>query len=48
MREICFVLFLTTYSIQLMNDGEHWWVINIYWMQESQENPIPDEYLPKN
>lgn len=35
-------------SIQLMNDGERWWIINIYWMQESEENPIPEEYLPKN
>ncbi|WP_299117288.1 hypothetical protein [uncultured Winogradskyella sp.] len=35
-------------SIQLMNDGKRWWVINIYWMQESKDNPIPKEYLPKN
>ena len=35
-------------SIQLMNDGERWWIINIYWMQESEENPITEEYLPKN
>ncbi|MCB0463429.1 MAG: hypothetical protein R2816_12085 [Flavobacteriaceae bacterium] len=35
-------------SIQLLNDGERWWIINIYWMQESDENPIPKEYLPQN
>ncbi len=35
-------------SIQLFNDGNRWWIINIYWMQESEENPIPDYYLPKN
>ncbi len=35
-------------SIQLLNDGKRWWVINIYWTQESSENPIPQEYLPKN
>ncbi|MBC3848004.1 hypothetical protein H8K90_16535 [Winogradskyella echinorum] len=35
-------------SIQLMHDGERWWIINIYWMQESEENPIPEEYLSKN
>lgn len=35
-------------SIQLMNDGERWWIINIFWMQESEANPIPEEYLPKN
>jgi len=33
-------------SIQLLNDGERWWIINIYWMQESEANPIPSEYLP--
>jgi len=35
-------------SIQLLNDGERWWILNIYWTQESQENPIPTEYLPKD
>lgn len=35
-------------SIQLLNDGNRWWIINIYWTQESLENPIPKEYLPKN
>lgn len=35
-------------SIQLMNDGERWWIINIYWMQESKAHPIPKKYLPKN
>jgi len=34
-------------SIQLLNDGTRWWIINIYWTQESPENPIPKEYLPK-
>ncbi len=33
-------------SIQLLNDGNRWWVINIYWAQESKENPIPKTYLP--
>jgi len=35
-------------SIQLLNDGKRWWIINIYWTQESQENPIPEAYLPKH
>lgn len=35
-------------SIQLLNDGERWWIINIYWMQETKDNPIPEDYLPKN
>jgi len=34
-------------SIQLLNDGTRWWVVNIYWTQETSENPIPKEYLPK-
>lgn len=32
-------------SIQLLNDGTRWWIINIYWSQESKENPIPETYL---
>lgn len=34
-------------SIQLLNDGNRWWIINIYWTQETDENPIPKEYLPQ-
>lgn len=34
-------------SIQLLNDGNRWWIVNIYWMQESEEHPIPQKYLPK-
>ena len=33
-------------SIQLLNDGSRWWIINIYWQQETEDNPIPDMYLP--
>tara|TARA_R110000868_G_scaffold19310_15_gene83242 strand:+ start:3194 stop:3733 length:540 start_codon:yes stop_codon:yes gene_type:complete len=35
-------------SIQLINDGKRWWVVNIYWAQESEANPIPEKYLPQN
>lgn len=35
-------------SIQLLNDGERWWILNVYWTQESSENPIPEKYLPRN
>lgn len=31
-------------SIQLLNDGERWWVVNIYWVGESEERPIPEVY----
>lgn len=34
-------------SIQLLNDGTRWWIINIYWTQETEDNPIPKKYLPK-
>ncbi|WNJ20598.1 hypothetical protein [Pontibacter sp. G13] len=33
-------------SLQLLNDGERWWILNISWMQESPENLIPQEFLP--
>ena len=33
-------------SIQLVNDGQRWWILNIYWMQENEANPIPETYLP--
>lgn len=32
-------------SFQLLNDGKRWWVMTIYWQQESAENPIPKEFL---
>lgn len=32
-------------SFQLLNDGKRWWIVTIYWQQESPENPIPKKYL---
>ncbi|WNH12824.1 hypothetical protein [Thalassobellus suaedae] len=32
-------------SIQLLNDGERWWIVNIYWTQETERQPIPKEFL---
>ncbi len=32
-------------SIQLFHDGSRWWIVTIYWQQESAEHPIPREYL---
>jgi len=34
-------------SIQLWNDGKRWWIVNLYWTQETRDNPIPEAYLPK-
>jgi hypothetical protein len=31
-------------SFQLVNDGKRWWIVTIFWEQESQENPIPKKY----
>jgi hypothetical protein len=32
-------------SIQLFHDGSRWWIVSIYWQQESTEHAIPQEYL---
>jgi hypothetical protein len=34
-------------SIQLLKDGNRWWVVTIYWDSERPDNPIPGKYLPK-
>lgn len=34
-------------SIQLWHDGKRWWIINLFWTQETAENPIPETYLPE-
>lgn len=35
-------------SIQLFNDGERWWILNIYWQAENDAYSLPDKYLPGN
>lgn len=32
-------------SIQLWQDADRWWVLSVFWQQESPEHPIPDRYL---
>lgn len=32
-------------SFQLLNDGKRWWIVTIYWQQETPDNPIPAQYL---
>jgi hypothetical protein len=32
-------------SIQLLNDGKRWWIMNVYWTKETWFNPIPAKYL---
>lgn len=34
-------------SIQLLKDGERWWVVSIFWDSERAGNAIPTKYLPR-
>ncbi len=33
-------------SIQLLNDGQRWWVVTVFWDSERPDNAIPAKYLP--
>ena len=33
-------------SIQLLKDGDRYWIVNILWDSERPSNPIPAKYLP--
>ena len=33
-------------SIQLLKDGDRWWIVTIFWDSEKPGSPIPTEYLP--
>jgi hypothetical protein len=33
-------------SFQLLFDGTRWWIVTIYWEEESAANPLPKEFLP--
>ena len=32
-------------SIQLLTDGNRWYVLNVFWDSESRGSPIPEKYL---
>ena len=32
-------------SIQLVFDGERWWIVSVMWDREDAEHPIPDSLL---
>lgn len=32
-------------SIQVMNDGQRWWIVNVFWLGETPANTIPQKYL---
>ena len=33
-------------SIQLLRDGNRWWIASVVWDAERPDNPIPAQYLP--
>ncbi len=33
-------------SIQLLADGQRWWIVNIFWQGETEAEPLPAAYLP--
>jgi len=33
-------------SIQLLDDGERWWIVTVFWSPETTEHQLPSEYLP--
>jgi len=33
-------------SIQALHKDGRWWLVNIFWDNASEQNPIPPEYLP--
>jgi len=33
-------------SIQLLKDGDRWWVVTVFWDSERPQNPLPAQYLP--
>jgi hypothetical protein len=35
-------------SIELFWDGKRWWIANAIWTDETKDDPIPKEYLPKD
>ncbi|MEM8771583.1 MAG: hypothetical protein AAGD92_08035 [Pseudomonadota bacterium] len=35
-------------SFQLAYHENRWWVVTIYWQAETEDNPVPEEYLKQN
>jgi hypothetical protein len=34
-------------SLQMLYDGQRWWVVNILWDEERPDNPLPKEFAAK-
>ncbi|RKQ49389.1 hypothetical protein BXY85_0378 [Roseivirga pacifica] len=35
-------------SIQLLNGGDRWYIVSVFWMGENAEFPLPQKYLEDN
>jgi hypothetical protein len=33
-------------SIQLLHHENRWWIVTVFWDNESKDNPVPEEFLP--
>jgi hypothetical protein len=33
-------------SFQLFFDGSRWWIVTVFWQEETPENPLPADLLP--
>ncbi len=33
-------------SIQLLDDGQRWWIVTVFWQPETEAYPLPARYLP--
>ena len=33
-------------SIQMFHDGQRWWIMNMLWDNEREDNPLPAKYSP--
>lgn len=33
-------------SFQLLKHEGRWWIVTVFWSNESKDNPIPEEFLP--
>lgn len=33
------------YSVQILKDGDRWWILSVLWDLEREDNPMPEKYL---
>jgi hypothetical protein len=31
-------------SFELFHDGERWWIVSVYWANETRDQKIPERY----